>query len=291
VSLTVIHDPEVFRTRLADARGGGHRVGLVPTMGALHDGHLSLVEVARDRGASHVAMTIFVNPLQFDDGGDLDAYPRTLEADLEKCRSVGVDTVFAPAPTAMYPEGFQTHVEVEALTLPLEGAYRPGHFRGVTTVVAKLFALAGPCVAPFGRKDYQQWKVLERMAGDLFLPVEVVGAPIVREADGLAMSSRNARMSSAERGRALALSAGLGAAWDRFAAGERDAAALLEAARAPIEAAMDRVDYVALADPDHLGPIAGRAGDRALVAVAAHLGATRLIDNVVLGEDPRPGPR
>lgn len=285
----VVHEPHELRAACDAARAAGLRVGLVPTMGALHAGHLSLVEVARARGAQHVALTIFVNPMQFAPTDDLDRYPRTLDADLARCRELGVDVVFAPADGAMYPRGFSTHVEVAGVTGPLEGVHRPGHFRGVTTIVAKLLALAGPCVAVFGRKDYQQWRTLATMVRDLDLPVEVVGAPIVREPDGLARSSRNVYLAAAERARALGLVEGLRAAWDAFDAGEREAGRLLALARAPIEARFDRVDYVALADPDDLSPLPPTVGSRAVLAGAAHLGTTRLIDNVVLGEDPRPG--
>ncbi len=286
----VVHDKDAFRARCDEARAAGARVGLVPTMGALHAGHLSLVEEARRRGCDHVAVTIFVNPLQFAPTDDFDRYPRTLEDDVARCRSAGVQTVFAPTMESMYPPGFSTHVEVEGVTQPLEGRFRAGHFRGVTTVVTKLFMLAGPCTAVFGRKDYQQWRTLARMALDLDMPIEVVGAPIVREADGLALSSRNRYLSADERQRALALVEGLRAAWDAFAAGERDPEVLLPLARDGVAARFDRVDYVALADPDTLAPAAddARLPERALLAGAAHLGGTRLIDNVVLGRDPRP---
>ena len=278
--------PAAFRAACDDARRRGLRVGLVPTMGALHEGHLSLVDAARAR-ASFVAVTIFVNPLQFAPTDDLDRYPRTFDADLASCAARGVDVVFAPAPDAMYPPGFQTHVAVGDLTEPLEGAFRPGHFDGVTTVVAKLFNLAGPCVACFGRKDYQQQLVLRRMAYDLDLPVEVVSLPIVREPDGLARSSRNRYLSAEERTRACAIVQGLRAAWDAFDGGERDVRTLTALCRAPVDAAFDAIDYVATRDPETLAPV-DRAQERAALLVAAHLGPTRLIDNVVLGEEPRP---
>lgn len=279
--------PNALRETTDAAREAGARVGLVPTMGALHAGHLSLVDAARARGADWIAVTIFVNPLQFGEGEDLDRYPRTLEADLAACEAAGVDLVFAPERGSMYAPGFSTTVSVAGVTEPLEGVYRPGHFAGVTTVVAKLLNLAGPCVAAFGRKDYQQLATLRRMVLDLDMPIEVVGAPIVREPDGLALSSRNRYLSEDERARALALVTGLRAAWDAWAGGERDPDALARAARSPVEASFDRVDYVALADPDDLSPVQSPSG-RALLAGAAHLGGTRLIDNVVLGEDPRP---
>jgi pantoate--beta-alanine ligase len=284
----LVHEPAAFRAACDAARARGLRVGLVPTMGALHAGHLSLVEEARRRGCDHVAVTVFVNPLQFAPHEDFDRYPRTLEEDLRACRSAGVDTIFAPARDAMYPPGFSTQVTVSGVTAPLEGTFRPGHFQGVTTVVAKLFGLAGRSTAIFGRKDYQQWKTLERMARDLDLPIEVVGAAIVREPDGLALSSRNRYLSPSERERALGIVTGLRAAARAFADGERRSATLVSVARAPIEARFDRIDYVALADADDLSPKGVDAGERAVLAVAAHLGATRLIDNVVLGEDPIP---
>jgi len=284
-----VHEPSALRAACDEARAAGRRVGLVPTMGALHAGHLSLIEVARARGADFVAVTVFVNPLQFAPTDDFDRYPRTLDDDVAACREAGVDLVFAPADGAMYPPGFSTEVKVTGVTAMLEGVHRPGHFEGVTTVVTKLLNLAGPCVAVFGRKDYQQWRTLSRLVRDLDMPVEVVGAPIVREADGLALSSRNRYLSASERGRALAIVEGLRAAWDAFDAGERGAVAILERARGPVEARFDAIDYVALADPDDLTPAGETLGERAVLAVAAHLGETRLIDNVVLGEDPRPG--
>lgn len=270
------------------ARADGKRVGLVPTMGALHEGHLALVEEARRRGAQFVVVTVFVNPLQFGPGEDFERYPRMLDDDVRKCAERGVDVVYAPDVRAMYPEGFQTHVEVERLTTELEGRFRPGHFRGVTTVVSKLFHVAAPCLAVFGRKDYQQWKVLERMARDLDMRVEVVGHPTVREPDGLALSSRNRYLSAEERERALGIARGLRAAAAAFADGERDAGRLRDLAHAPVRASFDRIDYVAVVDPETLEPLDGPVPDRALVAVAAHIGTTRLIDNMVLGEDRAP---
>lgn len=282
--MKVVSAPAELRAACDEARARGERVGLVPTMGALHEGHLALIDEARRRGAGFVVVTVFVNPLQFGPKEDYGRYPRTLDADLAACAARGVSLVFAPEREAMYPAGFQTHVEVEGITQPLEGAHRPGHFRGVTTVVAKLLVLAGPCLAVFGRKDYQQWRVITRMAHDLDLPVEIVGHPTVREADGLALSSRNRYLSPEERTRALAISQGLRAARIAFDAGERDVATLERIVRAPVEAAFDRIDYVAVVDPE-LAPMDGdRAGDRALVAVAARIGGTRLIDNTVLGE-------
>ncbi|MFO0571460.1 MAG: pantoate--beta-alanine ligase, partial [Polyangiaceae bacterium] len=264
-------------------------LGLVPTMGALHAGHVALLEDARRR-TDCVAATIFVNPTQFGPNEDFSKYPRTLDADLEKCEAAGVSLVFAPDTQEMYPQGEKTRVRVDELTAHLCGRSRPGHFEGVTTVVTKLFAVAGPCVAVFGRKDYQQLCVIRRMARDLLLPVEVVGHPIVRESDGLALSSRNTYLSAPDRVRALTLSRSLSRAVAAFARGERGAGALRLPVAEAIESAGLRLDYATLADADVLAPIAdeSRVGDRVLLAVAAFAGSTRLIDNVVLGEDAAP---
>ena len=283
---TVIRTPADFRRACGDARAASHRVGLVPTMGALHAGHFSLIDEAKRR-ADFVAVTIFVNPLQFAPEEDLDRYPRTMDSDLAGCRERGVDLVFAPDPDTMYPAQFQTQVSVHELTKPLEGEFRRSHFDGVTTVVAKLFNLAGPCAAMFGRKDYQQWKVLARLAHDLDMPIELVGCPIVRESDGLALSSRNRYLSTSERKRALAIVSGLRRAHDAWLEGERDPDTLRSLAAAGVESDFDSVDYVAAVDPDTL-LLPGESPTQLLIAVAAQLGTTRLIDNVVLGEDPRP---
>jgi pantoate--beta-alanine ligase len=278
--------PAELRRACDKARAAGRRVGLVPTMGALHQGHFSLIEEAKAR-ADFVVVTIFVNPLQFAPGEDLTRYPRTPSSDLESCAARAVDLVFAPESDSMYPPGFQSTVSVDRLTRPLEGRFRPSHFAGVTTVVAKLFNLVGPSVAVFGRKDYQQWKVLERMVGDLDMPIEVVGCPIIREPDGLALSSRNRYLSATERERALAIVSALRNAHDRWEQGERRVEALRSMVAEQVESGMDSVDYVAAVDPDSLlEPDATSL--RLLIAVAAHLGGTRLIDNVVLGEDPPP---
>jgi pantoate--beta-alanine ligase len=293
MSPRTVSSPFEFRDVCEGARRQtGKPVGFVPTMGALHEGHLSLVREAKRR-APFVAVSIFVNPTQFGPNEDFSRYPRDLAGDVAKLASVGADAVFAPEPSSMYPKGEQTRVHVGSLAEPLCGRFRPGHFEGVATVVAKLFALAGPSIAVFGKKDYQQLAILRRIATDLFFPVEIVGHPIVREADGLAMSSRNAYLSAADRGRALGLSRGLAAAWLAFEAGERVAGALQRLVRAEVERAADSIDYVEVADADSLAAFGadGSVGDRALVAVACRIGATRLIDNVVLGEDPAPGPR
>lgn len=258
-------------------------------MGALHAGHLHLVEVAR-RHAERVAVSIFVNPTQFGPHEDFERYPRNLERDVDLLASAGADLVFAPTPAEMYPSGERTRVSVSVLSEHLCGPFRPGHFQGVATVVTKLFAAAGPCTAVFGRKDYQQLKIIERLARDLLLPVQVVGEPTVRDVDGLALSSRNAYLSSAERSRALAIPRALAGAAAQFAAGERRARALLEPVRALLEQAELRLDYADIAEPDQLFPLnlEERVGERALVAIAAFCGTTRLIDNLVLGEDEPP---
>jgi pantoate--beta-alanine ligase len=283
----VITDPAMFQAACAAARALGARVGVVPTMGALHDGHLALVDELGRQGATFKTVTIFVNPLQFAPTDDLARYPRTFDEDLERCRERGVDLVFAPRPEAMYPAGFSTSVKLTGITEMLEGAFRPGHFDGVTTVVAKLFTLVGPSVAAFGRKDYQQWRVLAKMVDDLLLPIEMHGMATVRESDGLAMSSRNRYLSPEERERALAIVRGLRAAHAAFASGERDPMQLARLVRSPIEASFDRIDYVSVVDAETLAPLE-RVDARALAVVAAHLGKTRLIDNTVLGEEPSP---
>jgi pantoate--beta-alanine ligase len=290
MSPVILSSPTDFRDACEAARRRtGHPVGFVPTMGALHEGHLALVRDAKAR-APFVAVSIFVNPTQFGPSEDFGRYPRDLASDVAKLAVSGADLVFAPEPAAMYPPGEETRVRVGALAAPLCGPFRPGHFEGVATVVTKLFALAGPCVAVFGRKDYQQLAILRRLAKDLFFPVEIRGYPIVREPDGLALSSRNAYLSPAERQRALALSRGLDAAWGAFERGERDAAVLRSCARAEVDRGADSIDYVEVADADSLAPFqeSSRVGERALVAIACRIGATRLIDNVVLGEDARP---
>jgi pantoate--beta-alanine ligase len=289
MSLTVHDSVAAFRAATERLRHAGGRLGFVPTMGALHEGHLRLVDAARGR-SSAVAVSIFVNPTQFGPNEDYSRYPRSFERDCELCRQRGVEHVFAPSVEEMYPPGEQTRVTVRSLTDGLCGPKRPGHFEGVATVVSKLFLAAGPCVAVFGRKDYQQLKVIERMVKDLSFPVEVVGEPTVREPDGLALSSRNAYLAPEERSRARAIPEALAAAVLRFEAGERRAREL----RGPVEAALQsaglRVDYVELCGADELEPIddAERIGGRALLALAVFAGSTRLIDNVVFGEDGPP---
>jgi pantoate--beta-alanine ligase len=278
-----------FRTACDAVRAAGARLGFVPTMGALHSGHLRLVEAAR-RHSERVAVSIFVNPTQFGPNEDFERYPRHLERDVELLATAGADLVFAPAPAEMYAPDERTRVNVSGLVDHLCGPFRPGHFQGVATVVTKLFAVAGPCTAVFGRKDYQQLKIIERLARDLLLPVRVVGEPTVRDHDGLALSSRNAYLSSDERAQALAIPRALAAVAARFGAGERRAVALIEPVRSSLTGAGLRLDYADIADADQLFPLDSNdvVGERALVAIAAFCGTTRLIDNLVLGEDVAP---
>lgn len=265
----------------ADARAASWgTVALVPTMGFLHEGHLSLIRTARD-AADTVLVSIFVNPLQFDRADDLAAYPRDSHRDLELCRHAGVDVVFVPDAMEMYPTGPLTRVTVAGVADGMEGAHRPGHFAGVATVVTKLLAGLGPDRAHFGRKDAQQLAVVRTLVQDLSLPVEVVPGPTVREPDGLALSSRNVHLAGANRDRALGISRALFAAADAAEAGERSAEALVGvASRAMVHAGLEP-DYVALADAHTMAPLAEVEGETVL-ATAAAVGGVRLIDNVVL---------
>ncbi len=289
MTLNVVHTVAEFRAACDAVRAQGQRLGLVLTMGALHEGHLQLLDAARSR-ADRVALTLFVNPTQFGPNDDFQKYPRTVERDLALASARGAELVFVPSVQEMYPPGERTRVQVSGLVDVLCGPKRPGHFEGVATVVTKFFAAAGPCVALFGRKDYQQLQVIRRLVTDLLLPVEVVGHRIVREADGLAMSSRNTYLSEAERARAPHIARALSRAIAAFSAGERRAGTLRGAVVAELERNTFRVDYVELVSAEELAPIADdeRLPERALLAVAAFLGETRLIDNVVLGEDAPP---
>jgi pantoate--beta-alanine ligase len=292
---SAVRRPLVASTRaelaraLAEVRSRGGRVALVPTMGALHDGHAALMRAARQRsgGADAVVVSVFVNPMQFGPGEDLDRYPRTFDADLEVCAAEGVDVVFAPSAEEVYPGGDpQVTLEPGPVATLLEGASRPGHFRGVLTVVAKLFGLVGPDLAFFGEKDYQQLVLIRRMVADLCMPLEVVGVETVREADGLALSSRNRYLDERGRRAALALSRALAAGAE---AGPEGAAEVLAAARAVLrepEAEAVDVDYLELTAPD-LGPPPDSGAARLLVA--ARVGTTRLIDNTALTLGARAG--
>jgi pantoate--beta-alanine ligase len=270
-----------LRAATEAARGGGTEVGFVPTMGALHAGHRSLVARAR-RETGFVVVSVFVNPLQFGPSEDLATYPRDREGDLAALRADGADLAFLPSEEELWPVPPGVRLSVGPLASRLEGALRPGHFDGVATVVAKLLHLVGPARAYFGQKDAQQLAVVRRMVADLAFPNRVVACPTVREADGLAMSSRNAHLSAGERERATALSRGLVAGLDAFRAGERDPAAVEAAARAVLGAAAGvEVQYVALVEPDGFTrPAAAAPGH--LLATAARVGSTRLIDNVTL---------
>jgi pantoate--beta-alanine ligase len=262
----------------------GRRIAFVPTMGYLHEGHASLLREGRKRG-DVLVLSIFVNPIQFGKNEDLESYPRNMDRDCQLAESCGVDVVFIPTVAEMYPQGFQTGVTVRDLALPLCGASRPGHFDGVATVVTKLFNIIRPDVALFGCKDYQQLAVIRRMTSDLNLPVEIVGMPIVRESDGLAMSSRNAYLSPLERQSALCLNRAVKRARELYAAGERSVAALVRETRAVIEQeSAATIDYVEFRDGAMLHELeVADAGT--LLALAVKIGQTRLIDNTVLGEE------
>ncbi len=282
MSVGLIATAHDFRRACTEARRDGE-LALVPTMGYLHGGHQSLIRCAAQR-APAVAVTIFVNPTQFGPAEDLGRYPRDLDGDLKKCEEAGATFVFAPgAPEEMYPAGFQTWVEPGPLAAPLCGEKRPGHFRGVCTVVAKLFALSRADCAFFGEKDYQQLRVIQRMNADLNLGVEVIGCPIARESDGLALSSRNAYLSPEERKRATALWKALSAVRHAFTGGERDPARLEEIAREKLGRDGLRIDYAEVRDPADLQRPA-RAGATSRLFLAAFLGKTRLIDNGAVGE-------
>ncbi|HEY1547031.1 MAG TPA: pantoate--beta-alanine ligase [Kofleriaceae bacterium] len=306
VPFEIIRDPAAMRARAEDLRRDGRKIAVVPTMGALHDGHLALLRAARAK-CDVLILTIFVNPTQFGPNEDLAKYPRDEAGDLAKARACGpeaepgglaptggpnvepgglaptggIDLAFCPDASAMYPAGAQTFVEVRELQQPLCGARRPGHFAGVATIVTKLFHLTKPHVAVFGEKDYQQLAIIRRMVRDLDFDIEIASVPIVREPDGLAMSSRNAYLSAEQRRSALALSRGLAAAEAAVKSGERDAQKLVAIARAPLEAAQLRIDYAELRDAVELTDVTTLAKPGVL-ALAAFVGATRLIDNRVL---------
>lgn len=276
---------EEMRAACRAARRGGQRLGFVPTMGALHEGHLSLIRAAR-AACDIVAASIFVNPTQFGPNEDLARYPRDFDRDRNLLAKERVELLFAPSVEEMYPAGAVTWVTVEGLSGKLDGRSRPGHFRGVTTVVAKLFHIVEPDAVFFGQKDAAQLAIIRRMVRDLKFPVEVVAGAIVREADGLAMSSRNSYLDSAQRQQAQVLHRALMRVKKSWEAGERDAAKLVAAGREEIAGEKSvRLDYFEIVDPDNLDPVRNLAGG-ALVAVAAFVGTTRLLDNILLPKCP-----
>lgn len=279
--VTVVETVEQVRREVEAARRNGDRIGLVPTMGALHKGHLSLIRAAR-QACDFVAVSIFVNPTQFGPHEDLDRYPRPFEADLRACAEEGVDLVFHPCVETIYPPGSSTIVEVEGLSQILEGKYRPGHFRGVTTVVLKLFNIVAPDVAYFGRKDYQQQLIIRRMCRELCLPVTIETCPTVRESDGLALSSRNVYLNDEERQTALTLSRCLQHACDLIRQGETDLDRVRLQMREQIAAVPEiDLDYTTVADAESLAET-NRANGPLVALIAARVGNTRLIDNMLM---------
>lgn len=282
MSAVALFDVPAALSAWSDAhRLAGRRVALVPTMGALHAGHLALVDEAR-RHADVVVVSVFVNPLQFNRSDDFDAYPRPIDDDLALCATHGVDAVYAPRASAMYPHGFETHVCPGPLADVLEGAQRPGHFRGVTTVVAKLFGAARPHVAVFGQKDFQQLAIIRRMTTDLDMDVDIIGMPTVREPDGLAMSSRNRRLSPTQRAAAVCVSHSLQAVADALRRGVANVAELVELGRAVVEAEpLARFEHLEIVHPDTMQPLTV-VGLDAVAVTAVWFGDVRLIDNRLL---------
>ncbi len=281
MNVNLVHGVEEMQALSEEIRLSGRSIGLVPTMGFFHEGHLELMRVAKDL-ADRVVVSLFVNPTQFGENEDLEAYPRDMERDLYGADSVGVDTVFAPSVEEMYPEGFQTTVHVARLTEHLCGPFRPGHFDGVTTVVAKLFHIVEPHVAVFGQKDYQQLTVITRMVRDLDMDVRIVGVPTIREPDGLAMSSRNTYLSPEERRSALSLSQSLEMAQEMVVGGERNARAIRSAVETHIrQAPGTRIEYVSLCHPATLEELE-TIEKETLLALAVFVGKARLIDNRIL---------
>lgn len=281
----VLTTPSEMRAWSLARRQQGRLIGVVPTMGALHRGHIALVDAVRER-ADVIVVTIFVNPLQFNQSADFDRYPRPIDDDLDACATAGVDAVYAPTAAEMYPPGFQTHVEPGDLADRLEGPMRPGHFRGVVTVVSKLLGAVRPDVAAFGQKDFQQLAIIRRMVRDLDLGVDIIGVPIVRERDGLALSSRNVRLTADDRAAAVVLSQALRRAVGAHAEGERDPMRL-RAIVAELIAAQPRarLEYIEVVDSRTLEPVTD-AGPATSILLAAWFGDVRLIDNVVLEAEP-----
>lgn len=282
--MRIINSAEKMQQAALSLKREGKRIAFVPTMGYLHEGHASLLREGRTR-CDVLVLSIFVNPIQFGPNEDLDSYPRNLDGDCAIARECGVDIVFTPSAAGMYPPGFQTSIRVPELALPLCGASRPGHFDGVATVVAKLFNIVQPDVALFGKKDFQQLAIIRRMTVDLSLPVEIIGMPIVRERDGLAMSSRNAYLSADQRQSALCLSRSIRKVRELYSSGEQRVERLRSAALELIQAESAAVtDYLEFRDAGTLEPVT-TAHDTTLMALAVKTGTTRLIDNTVLGEE------
>ncbi len=279
--MQIITSVKIMQERAREARSAGRTIAFVPTMGFLHEGHASLLREGRRRG-DVLVLSIFVNPTQFGAGEDFDAYPRNLERDAAMAEEAGADFIFAPDAREMYPNGYQTYVDVHNLTLPLCGAWRPGHFRGVTTVVAKLFNIVAPHTAFFGEKDYQQLKIIQRMVKDLNLEVEVIGFPIVRDENGLALSSRNAYLSPSEKERASLVSRALREIKKEFDMGCRNTKIMVELGKKTLkEAGINQIDYLEICDSKTLqSKEVAECGD--LVAVAVRLSEARLIDNIRL---------
>jgi pantoate--beta-alanine ligase len=282
-STQVIRELKPLSTFCAEARRAGRTIGLVPTMGALHEGHFSLVRASK-AACDHTVVTIFVNPAQFAPHEDLDRYPRTFAVDLAQLEKLGTDVVFAPIPADIYPPGFSTYVEPPAVSRLWEGTFRPQFFRGVTTIVLKLFHLIPADISFFGQKDYQQLRVIQQMAADLNLPIEVRRCPIIREPDGLAMSSRNRYLDATQRAQAVSLSQGLQEAVILYDQGERSADQVTSPIFKALQmAGIDRIDYIAVADVWTLEPVT-TIQEAAVILIAAYVGETRLIDNCLLGK-------
>ncbi len=281
--MQIIRHVKQMRDWSTQQRMAGHTIGFVPTMGYLHEGHLELMRES-NRHAEKLVVSIFVNPAQFNDPSDLEKYPRDEEGDLQKCRDEGCEVVYYPSAEEMYPPGYASYVQLKDLERELCGTTRPGHFRGVATVVTKLFNVVQPTHTVFGAKDFQQLAIIRRMVRDLDFDIEVIGFPTVREADGLAMSSRNARLSEDDRRRAVVISQALFAAKDAVQAGERDVEKLIAEVSEKIQqAGSGKIDYVQIVSTDDLNALV-QLDRPAVMAVAAHFGPVRLIDNVLLYE-------
>ena len=285
--MQVVQDTQALRSAITAFRRAGERIAFVPTMGNLHEGHLTLVRKAKEQ-ATRVVVSIFVNPMQFDRAEDLLNYPRTLDEDAALLKAEGVDLLFTPTPEIMYPQGLasQTFVEVPGLSALLEGALRPGHFRGVSTVVSKLFNLVQPDVACFGQKDYQQLALIRKMVTDMAMPIEIIGVPTVRAADGLALSSRNGYLTAEERAKAPLLARTMSELAQKITEGERDFAALERTARQQLDNGGFRTDAIDFVDADTLLPV-GAESSAVVILMAAFLGKARLIDNQVVGLHPQ----